>query len=177
MSDSLISTLGLLLCLAPGLVHGAEMLSPMLSRWVVNYVLPFFGPGAPRADSSLTQIEQIAMLDAARAAGPAGKDAAADDYIFLMLFEQRQGGIGFLSVIVGVLYGLGLPLDGRAPLHLMFAVMAVLFALVNANHAGIPGLGRHPRVSRHGRHVGIVFAPFWAGAAVLNILAFAHPAA
>ncbi len=51
--------------------------------------------------------------------------------------------------------------------------MSVLFALVNANHAGIPGLGQHPRVSRHGRHVGMVFAPFWVGAAVLNILAFA----
>ena len=173
MNDALISTLGLILCLAPGLVHGAEMLSPMLSRWVINWVLPFFGPGAPHAASSLTYDEQIAMLDAARAAGPEGKDAAADDYLFLMLFEQRQGGIAFLSVIVGVIYGLGLPLDDRAVLHLMFGVMSVLFALVNAHHAGVPGLGRHPRVSRHGRHVGLVFAPFWAGAAVLNFLAFA----
>lgn len=50
--------------------------------------------------------------------------------------------------------------------------MAVLFALVNANHAGVPFLGRHPRVSRHGRNVGIVFAAFWAAAAGLNGLAF-----
>jgi len=177
MNDSLISTLGLLLCLAPGLVHGAEMVSPMLSRWVVNLVLPFFGPGVPRAASSLTYDEQLAMLDAAREAGPEGKAAAADDYLFVMLFEQRQGGIAFLSVVAGVMYGLGLPLDGRAPLHLVFAVMSVLFALVNANHAGIPGLGHHPRVSRHGRNVGIVFAPFWVGAAVLNVLAFADSAA
>lgn len=177
MNDSLISTLALLLCLAPGLVHGAEMVSPMLSRWVIGFVLPFFGPGTPSAESSLTSDEQLAMLDAAREAGPEGKGEAADDYLFLMLFEQRQGGIAFLSVAVGVLYGLGLSLDGRAPLHLMFAVMSVLFALVNANHAGVPGLGHHPRVCRHGRHVGIVFAPFWTGAAVLNILAFANAAA
>ena len=177
MNDSMISTLGLVLCLAPGVVHGAEMISPMLSRWVINFVLPFFGPGRPRARAALTCDEQLAMLDAAREAGPPQKDAAADDYIFLMLFEQRQGGIAFLSVIAGVIYGLGLSLEGRAPLHLMFAVMSVLFALVNANHAGIPGLGRHPRVSRHGRHVGIMFAPFWLGAAALNILAFAHAAA
>lgn len=174
MSDPLISTLGLLLCLAPGLVHGAELVSPMLSRWVINYVLPFFGPGVPRGASSLTHAEQLAMLDAARVAGPEGKDAAADDYLFLMLFEQRQGGIAFLSVVVGVLYGLGLPPADRVALHLMFAVMSGLFALVNANHAGVPGLGRHPRVSRHGRHVGILFAPFWAVAAALNVLAFAN---
>lgn len=176
MTDSLISTLGLVLCLAPGLVHGAELLSPMLSRWVVDFVLPFFGPGVPRADAALSHDEQLAMLDAARAAGPAGKDAAADDYVFLLLFEQRQGGIAFVSVAVGVVYGLGLALDARAPLHLVFGVMSVLFALVNANHAGIPGLGRHPRVSRHGRHVGLLFAPFWGLAAVLNLLAFARAA-
>jgi hypothetical protein len=173
MTDSQLSTLGLLLCLAPGAVHGAELLSPMLSRWVVNYVLPFFGPGAPSAGTGLTRDEQLAMLDAARAAGPEAKDAAAQDYVFLLLFEQRQGGIAFLSVVAGVLYGLGLSLDARAPLHLVFAVMSVLFLIVNANHAGIPGLGSHPRVSRHGRHVGIVFAPFWAVAAALNVLAFA----
>ena len=148
----------------------------MLSRWVVNVVLPFFGPGVPRADTALTYDEQIAMLDAARDAGPAGKAAAADDYLFLMLFEQRQGGIAFLSVVAGALYGLALSPDDRAPLHLMFAVMSVLFALVNANHAGIPGLGHHPRVSRHGRHVGILFTPFWVGAAVLNVMAFVNSA-
>ena len=177
MNDSLISTLGLLLCLAPGLVHAAEMVSPMLSRWVINVILPFFGPGLPRSATSLTYDEQIAMLDAAREAGPAGKDSAADDYIFVMLFEQRQGGIAFLSVMAGVVYGLGLSVDGRAPLHLMFGVMSVLFVLVNANHGGIPGLGHHPRVSRHGRNVGIVFAPFWTAAASLNLLAFANATA
>jgi hypothetical protein len=172
MSASLISTLGLLLCVAPGLVHGAELISPMLSRWVINVVLPFFGPGVPSASSAMTYDEQLAMLDAARSAGPAGKDAASDDYVFLMLFEQRQGGIAFLSVVAGALYGLALPLEARAALHLMFAVMSVLFALVNANHAGIPGLGHHPRISGHGRMVGILFTPFWLVAAALNILGF-----
>lgn len=172
MSASLISTLGLLLCLAPALVHGAEFISPMLSRWVIRLVLPFFGPGVPGAAAALSYDEQLAMLDAARDAGPSGKDAAAADYVFIMLFEQRQGGIAFLAVAAGVLYGVGLPLDARAPLHLLLAVMSVLFTVVNANHAGIPLLGHHPRVSRHGKHVGIVFAPFWAFAAGLNVVAF-----
>lgn len=172
MNELSISTLGLLLCLAPGLVHGAEWISPMLSRWVINFVLPFFGPGVPSRAAALTYQEQLTMLDAAREAGPPGKEAAADDYLFLMLFEQRQGGIAFLSVVAGVVYGLGLTLEGRAPLHLVFAVMSILFALVNANQAGIPGLGHHPRVSRHGRNVGILFAPFWVVAAALNVLAF-----
>lgn len=172
MTDSLISTLGLILCLAPGLVHGAELISPMLSRVVINLVLPFFGPGVPSASTAITYDEQLTMLDAARRAGPAGKEDAADNYLFLMLFEQRQGGIAFVAVVAGVLYGLGLTLEGRAPLHLMFAVMSVLFALVNANQAGIPGLGHHPRISRHGRNVGILFAPFWGVAAALNLWAF-----
>jgi len=172
MTTSLISTLGLLLCLAPAAVHGAELVSPMLSRWVIRFVLPFFGPGVPTAASALTVPEQLAMLDAARDAGPSGKEKAAEDYVFLMLFEQRQGALAFLAVAVGVVYALGLPLEARGPLHLVFGVMAALFALVNANHAGVPFLGRHPRVSRHGRNVGIVFAAFWAVAAGLNGLAF-----
>lgn len=93
--------------------------------------------------------------------------------MFLMLFEQRQGSLAFVAAAVGVLYGLGLGVEARAPLHLVFGVMSALFALVNANHAGIPGLGHHPRVSRHGRHVGLLFAPFWLVAAALNLMAFA----
>ena len=170
MTTSLLSTLGLLFCLAPGAVHGAELVSPMLSRWVINGVLPFFGPGLPSAAQAITRDEQLTMLDAARQAGPTGKDAAADDYIFLMLFEQRQGGIAFLSIAAGVLYALTLPLDERAPLHVLLSVLSVLFTLVNANHAGVPLLGHHPRVSRHGRNVGLLFAPFWAVTAALNIL-------
>lgn len=172
MNDSLISNLGLLLCLAPGVVHGVELLSPMLSRWVINIVLPFFGPGLPNKDKAITRDEQLTMLDAARNSGPDGKAAASEDYVFLVLFEQRQGGIAFLSVVAGVIYALGLPLDARAPLHLLLAVMSVLFTLVNANHAGVPMLGKHPRVSRHGKHVGLLFTPFWMVASVLNLLAF-----
>jgi len=54
----------------------------------------------------------------------------------------------------------------------MFGVLSVLFALVNFNHAGIPGLGEHPRVSRNGRNVGIAFGPVWTAAALFNVWAF-----
>ena len=64
------------------------------------------------------------------------------------------------------------PPEARAPLHLMFGVLSVLFALVNFNHAGIPGLGEHPRVSRNGRNVGIAFGPVWTAAALFNVWAF-----
>lgn len=172
MNDSTISTIALLLCLAPGALHSFEVVLPLLARWIVNYVLPFFGPALPNKAGSLTKNEQLTMLDAAVDAAPAAKKEAATDYVFLMLFEQRQGSLAFLAVIVGVVYGLTLTLVERNPLHLVLAVMSALFMLVNANHAGIRFLGYHPRVSRHGRHVGIVFAPFWAVAAVLNVLAF-----
>lgn len=175
--DPIISSLGLLLCLAPGLVHGAEMLSPMLSRLVVNHVLPFFGPGLPRTESALSYGDQIKILDAATDAAPTGKETSASDYIFLLLFEQRQGGIAYLSAAAAILYGLGLSPEARAPLHFLFAVMSVLFTLVNANHAGFPGLGHHPRVSPHGRNVGFVFTPFWTAAAVLNVMAFLEASA
>lgn len=173
MSDTTISALGLLLCLAPALVHGVEIYRPLWARWVVNWVLPLFAPGLPRPSQALTRDDQIVMLDAALGAAPKDKHPAGADYIFLMLFEQRQGALAFLSVAAGLLYGLTLPLSERHALHLVFGVMAGLFMLVNANHAGFPLLGSHPRVSRNGRNVGIVFAPFWALVAVLNYLAFA----
>ena len=172
MSDKTISTIALLLCLAPGLLHAAEVAFPMLSRWIVNYVLPFFGPGRPTTAGSLTNDEQLTMLDAAIDAAPDDKKEGASNYIFLMLFEQRQGSLAFLAVVAGVIYGLTLTLTERNPLHLVLAVMSALFMLVNANHAGIGFLGHHPRVTRHGRNVGIVFAPFWAVATVLNFVAF-----
>jgi hypothetical protein len=46
--------------------------------------------------------------------------------------------------------------------------------LVNANHAGIPFLGKHPKVSRNGRNVGIVLSVFWLASSVLNYLAFTY---
>lgn len=94
------------------------------------------------------------------------------DYISVMLFGQRQGGVAVLAVVTGALYGLGPPVADRAPLRLLLAVASVLFTLVNANHAGVPLLGNHPRVSRHGEHVGMLFAPFRAASSALNIPAF-----
>lgn len=172
MSDSPTSTIALVLCLAPALVHGVEIFRPLWSRWAVNWILPFFAPGLPRPSNALTHDEQIAMLDAALTAAPTGKGTSAADYIFLLLFEQRQGALAFLAVAAGVVYGLTLPLADRHALHFVFAVMAGLFTLVNANHAGIAFLGNHPKVTRNGRHVGIVFSLFWAITTALNVVAF-----
>ncbi|MEL6916063.1 MAG: hypothetical protein AAFP13_16325 [Pseudomonadota bacterium] len=173
MSATLLSTIGLLLCLAPALVHALEVIRPLWARWVVNWVLPLFNPGLPRGAAGLTASDQAAMLDAALVAVPADKADPAKDYLFLMLFEQRQGALAFIAVAVGVLYGLTLPLAERHALHVVLGVLAALFTLVNANHAGVPFLGQHPRISRNGRHVGLLFAPFWAAATVLNVLGFA----
>lgn len=172
MSSPLASSLGLLLCLAPALVHAAEIVRPLWARWVVNRVLPAFAPGLPRPSRALSHDDQVAMLDAALEAAPEDKAPAGADYVFLVLFEQRQGALAFIAVAAGVFYGLTLPLADRHALHLVFGVMAALFALVNANHAGVTLLGHHPRVSRNGRNVGMVFAPFWVVAAGLNMLAF-----
>lgn len=173
MSDNALSTTALILSIVPFLVHGIEVLFPLLSRWIVNGVLPFFGLTLPSRATSLTANEQITMLDAAIDVAPQEKQTAAKDYIFLMLFEQRQGAICFTAVAAGAIYGITLSLTERNPLHFVFGVIAVLMMLVNANHAGIRFLGNHPKVSRHGKHVGIAFAPFWAVVAVLNWSAFA----
>ena len=67
-----------------------------------------------------------------------------------------------------------LPLGDRAVLHVIALVMSLLFTLVNANQAGVPIWGSHPKVSRNGRNVGIVFSGFWLVATVLNYLAFTY---
>jgi hypothetical protein len=172
MNIELISTVGMLICLAPAVVHGPEVFSPLLARLPVNWILPFFGPGLPNPRTSLSRDEMLTMLDAARDAAPEGKEVTARDYIFFALFESRQISLASWAVAAGVIYGLTLGVEARAPLHVMFGVLSILFALVNFNHAGIPGLGHHPRVSRNGRHVGIMFAPVWVIAAILNIWAF-----
>ncbi len=174
MSESSISTLALALCMAPGILHSLEVAYPMLVRWLVNYVLPLFEPGMPKASKQLTSSEQTAMLDAALLAAPKEKKMAAEDYLFVLLFEQRQGALAFLSIIAGAVYGLQLPLEDRAVLHLVLLVMSVFFTLVNSNHAGIPFFGKHPKVSRNGRNVGVVFSVFWLVASVLNYLAFTY---
>ncbi len=177
MTENTISTIGMALCLAPGILHSVEVVYPLLTRWIVQYVLPFFAPGLPGRENALSATEQTAMLDAALSAAPPAKKTAAEDYIFVMLFEQRQGSLAFLSVIAGVVYALQLPMEDRAVLHLILLVMSICFTLVNANHAGVPFLGRHPKVSRNGRNVGIVFSFFWLTATVLNYSAFTYASA
>ncbi len=172
MTENSISIIALVMCMAPGILHSIELAYPMLTRWIVNYVLPLFEPGLPKSKHHLTANEQTAMLDAALTAAPKEKKTAAEDYLFVMLFEQRQGALAFISIIVGAVYSMQLPLEDRAVLHLVLLVMSVFFTLVNANHAGIPFLGKHPKVSRNGRNVGIVFSVFWLVASVLNYLAF-----
>ena len=73
MSTSLASTLGLLFCLVPALVHTVEVLRPLWARWVVNWVPPFFAPGLPHSSKALTHDDQIAMLEAALDAAPKDK--------------------------------------------------------------------------------------------------------
>jgi hypothetical protein len=46
--------------------------------------------------------------------------------------------------------------------------------LVNANQAGLPFLGNHPKISKNGKNVGIAFTPFWLVVAILNWLAFSY---
>ncbi len=174
MTENSISTIALILCAIPGILHSIEVVYPMLARLIVKYVLPLFEPGLPNSNHQLTAVEQTAMLDSAIASVPEGKRTAAKDYIFLLLFEQRRNSLALWSVIAGIIYGFQLPLDDRATLHFLLLVMSVLFMLVNANHAGIPFLGHHPKVSRNGRNVGIVFVSFWLASTVLNYLAFTY---
>ena len=173
MSEIQISTLGLALSIIPVTLHGIEVLFPLQSRMIVNWVLPFFGLKSPISKIALTKDEQLTMLDAALSASPKEKNNNAKDYIFLLLFEQRQGAIGFIAIAVGAIYGMGIELVLRQPLHLLFGVVAVLMMLANANQARfLPFFGKHPRVSKHGRNVGIVFTPFWLVVALLNLSAF-----
>ncbi len=171
----LISNLGLILSIIPVTIHGIEVLFPMQARWIANWVLPFFGLQVPNSTNALTHSEQITMLDAALEAAPSEKKKNAKDYLFILLFEQRQSAIGFIAVAAGAIYGLTLGLVERNPLHLVFGVVAVLMMLINANQAGwLPFFGKHPKVSTNGKNVGIVFTPFWLAVAVLNWLAFSY---
>lgn len=174
MTELTISSLGLVLLIVPVLVHGVEVLYPAQARLVVNWILPFFAPMLPNRSSSLQADEQIAMMEAAIAAAPADKTRAGQDYVFLLMFEQRQGAIGFAAAALGAVYGLTLGIADRDALHFVFGVIAALMTLVNANQAGLPMFGHHPRVSTNGKHVGFVFTPFWAVATALNWLGFTY---
>ncbi len=172
MSKDLLSWIGLNMVVIPVVLAGVNVLFPAASRWVSNFVLPFFGPGIPDKDKALTKTDQLTMLDAMVDAAPKGKELAAKDYVFVTLFQQRQGGIVWLAVAVAAIYGHTLGLALRNPLHLLFGVIAVFMAIANANQAGIPMLGIHPRVSKNGRNVGILFTPFWIFAAYANLATF-----
>lgn len=174
MTELTISSLGLILLIVPVLVHGIEVLYPTQARWVVNWVLPFFAPLLPNRSSSLHLEEQMAMMDAAIDAAPTDKKRAGQDYVFLLMFEQRQGAICFAAAALGALYGLSLGIADRDSLHLIFGVIAALMMLVNANQAGLPMFGHHPKISTNGKHVGFVFTPFWAVAVALNWLGFTY---
>ncbi len=77
MTENSISILALSLGFAPGILHSVEVAYPLLVRWLVNYVLPLFGPGLPKGSSqNLTAKGQIAMLDAALSAAPKAKRTA-----------------------------------------------------------------------------------------------------
>lgn len=60
MSENSISTLGLMLCTVPGILHIVEGLFPLWARWIINYVLPLFEPGLPKAKNymALRQIQE-----------------------------------------------------------------------------------------------------------------------
>lgn len=90
MNEIQISTLALAMCMAPGILHSVELAYPILARWLANYVLPFFEPGLPKSSQHINLNEQINMLDAAIEAAPKKKKTAAEDYIFVLLFEQKE---------------------------------------------------------------------------------------
>lgn len=96
MTEDSISTLALALSMAPGILHSVEVVYPMWVRWLANYVLPLFEPGWPKASKHLNADDQTAMLEAALMVAPKEKKTAAEDYIFVLLFEQRQGALAFI---------------------------------------------------------------------------------
>lgn len=174
MNELQISTLGLALSIVPVAIHGIEAIFPMQARLIANWVLPFFGFKLPKTSAALNENDQLKMLDAAYKAAPSEKKTNAKDYLFVLLFEQRQGAIGFIAVAASAIYGMTLGLAERNPLHFLFGVVAVLMMLVNANQAGWLPFGKHPRISQHGKGVGIAFTPFWLAVAVLNYFAFTY---
>jgi len=176
MDQITISNIALALCCVPAVVHSVELINPTLVKYLVNWVISLFAPGLPDKKQFITKNDQLNMLDAAIAAAPDEKKTSAKDYIFVLLFDQRQNALAFTSIMVGAIAAMNLPLEGRSTFHLMFLVLSVLFTLVNANHAGFMPFGHHPRVSRNGKHVGIVFSVFWIVSSMLNYLAFTNAA-
>ena len=47
---SIVSNIGLILSIIPVTIHGIETFLPMQARWIVNWVLPFFGLMLPNQE-------------------------------------------------------------------------------------------------------------------------------
>lgn len=112
------------------------------------------------------------MVQKAIESAPVEARRAAEDFMFIRTFEQRQGSCGFLACAAGALYGATIPLSERHPLHMVNMVMAVLMFIGNFHHAtGLP-LGYNPFVTAGGKGLGVVFLPFWAVTFFCNYMAF-----
>ena len=174
--ENSLSTIGLVLCSIPLLVHGPEIWSPTLARFVANFWFPPFTFQIPRTpfrpDEALDYSEQIQMIEAALKTVPPHKQDSARDLIFLMLFETRQGSAGFWAAALGAGYAWTLPFEQRHPIHFLLWILSFAMALANANHGYKLPFGKHPFVSKNGWAVGIVFTPFWLAAAYCNWVAF-----
>lgn len=116
--------------------------------WIVNWVPPLVGLRLPYRATSLNRRAQTGMLDAAIAAAPVERKLSAEDYLFLLPFEQRQGAIGFIAVAAGAIYGLTLSLATRTPLHFVLGVIAVLMMVESRLHASRDVSARSRRFRR-----------------------------
>jgi len=167
----LYSNLGLICCFIPVTLHGPEVFFPLKgSRFVTDYVLPFFVGELP--SQFLLPTDQERALESVINTFPADSWKNAANYLFLLIFEQKQGAVGFIAAASGSIYASTLPLSQRHPIHFIFLIMSIFMILANANHAGLTFLGEHPFVSPAGRNVGLIFVPFWLFSAVCNYFAF-----
>jgi len=173
-----VSAIGLIFSSIPITVHGPEVLFPSYVRFIAN-IFPAFSarPFPVSPDEWIAYEDGIKMLSAAKAAlcprkGACPKAETAEDYVFILGFEQRQAACLHVVSAVAALYASGLPLAQRHPLHLIFFLAAVIMAAVNLNQAGVMPFGSHPFVSSGGRNLGLAFGPFWIAAAIFNFKGF-----
>ena len=166
------STVGLICCFIPVTLHGPEAILPLWgSRFVTNCVLPFFGGELP--SNPIQADDQEKALESIIQAFPSESWKNSANYLFLLIFEQKQGASGFIAAAAGSIYAAMLPLSERHPVHFMFCVLSITMAIGNANHAtGWKVFGEHPFVSTAGRNVGLAFVPFWAVSAFCNYMAY-----
>lgn len=173
------SGLGLALCSIPILVHGPEVYNPTLTRFVANLWFQPFTLNKPyilTPEKAVNYEEQMEMFKAFIKAAPPEKLESAKDIAFLMLFETRQGSVGFWAAALGAYYASTLPLEQRHPVHFVFFILSLLMVLANANHGfkipfGNMAFGKHPLTTKNGWAIGLVFTPFWLFSAYLNYTA------